>query len=164
MFDDTRGEVGHQRQELVSNPSAKKARVGVAGVLRIRNVVTLDMGHDVGSASSNEGTDEIPRSGWEHGQARGAGAPEKAKERGFGAIVGMVPGGEVPPRPATDGLGSRRFERRTKGLVPGFASPCHQVATGFERHPRDAEGYSQLLCEPGGKLELTGGLRGGARD
>jgi hypothetical protein len=157
VIDDAGREVFEQGDELAAHADAGVARVGVAGILREREAVAIEVREHVRSPRAQQRTDEhgrLPgeafgqrdgerRDRRQHREAARAGAAEQAQEPRFRAIVGGVAGGDRDR--------ARRCCGRCEGLEARYPRSLLEVSSGrdleLRDRERDADGRGDLLGE-----------------
>jgi hypothetical protein len=146
MADHAWREIGHERKELVANPHAKVAAIGIRRVGCEGHAVSFEMQEDVGASSADERPDPRSRTGGKHGEPARTGAAEEAQEHRFGAIVCVVSGCDERRRVRARCL----FEC---GVAHGAGARL-EVTPRFESDPRTSERHAEAHCVPLGEVEL----------
>ncbi len=83
------GDVGHQRQQLVTDAVANEAGIGVGF---IDDGIEIEIGAELMGLGSPKRQDRVAVTGLDSGQADNAGPPKQVDEQRLGLVVGGVPG------------------------------------------------------------------------
>lgn len=147
LFRNPRRKLGEQRHQLGAHADPQEAAVCVAGVLGGFQLVTGQVGHDVGSAGVDHRADSIALPGRQDRQTAGPSAAQQAHQQRFGTIVRRVASGDHSLRQTAADLAQR--------AVPGRSRASLQIRAGRHSNFGHVERDVPLFCDPPRHLQLT---------